>query len=183
MAAGSELNALLKQQKPKRLCCLGPPSPTIILLHSLAAGPACNSWLPPKLTAQKLLRSTLYYAGLRRWDAGTIFLDAVHPSPDLRPGSAFFQQAAAVGLGHSAALRHLLSRAAGRLGLPFRVPPPFAESVDLTVFAKLPPPRVRPALQYWLWEGGCQIHTSGCGGLSCVHPPLGLPCALQVKMT
>ena len=77
-----------------------------------------------------------------RWDAGTIFLDAVHPTPDLRPGSTFFQQAAAVGLGHTAALRHVLARACMRLGLPFEIPPPFAESVDLTMFAKLPPPRV-----------------------------------------
>ena len=92
---------------------------------------------------------------LHRWDTGTIFLDAVHPAPDLRPGSAFFQQAAAVGLGHTAALRHVLARACMRLGLPFEIPPPFAESVDLTLFAKLPPPRVRclPACPHALRVG------------------------------
>lgn len=77
-----------------------------------------------------------------RWDAGTIYLDALHPAPDLRAQGALFQQAAALGVSHQAVLRHVLGGAAARAGLP-SVPPPAPDSVDLTLFARLPPPRVR----------------------------------------
>lgn len=68
--------------------------------------------------------------------------DAVHPGLDLQPAGPLFRQAAEAGIGHAAALRHVLSTAARRADLP-ALPTPFADKMARTVFARLPPPRVR----------------------------------------
>ena len=77
-----------------------------------------------------------------RWDAGTILFDCVHATPDLSPTSILFRQAAELGISHEAALRNVLSNSARRAGLA-EVPPPIPQSLDDSVFLKLPPPRVR----------------------------------------
>ena len=77
-----------------------------------------------------------------RWDAGTILFDCVHATPDLSPTSILFRQAAELGISHEAALRSVLANSARRAGLT-EVPPPIPQSLDDSVFLKLPPPRVR----------------------------------------
>lgn len=67
----------------------------------------------------------------------------------MRPTSTLFQQAAESGLSHQALLRYLLSTALTRAGQP-PVPTPFADSLDRTLFAKLPEGRVRSPLHHLL---------------------------------
>ena len=71
--------------------------------------------------------------------------DAVHAALDLQPTGPLFAQAAEAGLSHQATLRHVISSAARRAGLP-AIPTPFAESIQRTIFMTLPPPRVRELL-------------------------------------
>ena len=52
-------------------------------------------------------------------------------NPSLEPTSVIFQQAADMGMSHSALLRHVLSRACIRAGLP-PIPPPFAQDITKT---------------------------------------------------
>ncbi|KAL3156643.1 hypothetical protein ABBQ38_000926 [Trebouxia sp. C0009 RCD-2024] len=61
----------------------------------------------------------------------TIYLSGVHASPVLEPTSIVFQQAADVGMSHCALLRHVLSRACVRAGLP-PIPPPIVQDVTET---------------------------------------------------
>lgn len=83
----------------------------------------------------------------RRWDTGTIMFDSVHAALDLQPTGSLFAQAAEAGLSHQATLRHVVSSATRRAGLP-AIPTPFAENIQRTIFMTLLPPRVsRP----WLY--------------------------------
>lgn len=83
----------------------------------------------------------------RRWDTGTILFDSVHAALDLQPTGPLFAQAAEAGLSHQATLRHVVSSATRRAGLP-AIPTPFAENIQRTIFMTLLPPRVsRP----WLY--------------------------------
>ncbi len=61
----------------------------------------------------------------------TVFFSGVHVNPSLEPTSVIFQQAADMGMSHSALLRHVLSRACIRAGLP-PIPPPFAQDITKT---------------------------------------------------
>lgn len=77
-----------------------------------------------------------------RWEAGTILFDCVHATPNLSPTGILFRQAAELGISHEAALRNVLANSARRAGLT-EIPPPIPQSLDDSIFLKLPPPRVR----------------------------------------
>ena len=61
---------------------------------------------------------------LRRLKVGSLVFTAVRPAPDLAPTSPLFQQAAELGLTHSAALRAIVAAAAVRAGRPPVAPAP-----------------------------------------------------------
>ena len=77
-----------------------------------------------------MISKTLIWCCFRHGES-TIFLSGVHAVPVLEPTSVIFQQAADVGMSHSALLRHVLSRACVRAGLP-PTPPPLAQDVTET---------------------------------------------------
>lgn len=54
----------------------------------------------------------------RRFPSGSVVFTAVRAVPDLSPTAPFFQQAAELGLSHTAALRLVVSAAAVRAGRP-----------------------------------------------------------------
>lgn len=66
-----------------------------------------------------------------RHGSSTIYLTGVHANPVLEPTSTVFQQAADVGMSHCTLLRHVLSRACVRAGLP-PIPPPIVQDVTET---------------------------------------------------
>ena len=66
-----------------------------------------------------------------RHGASTIYLTGVHANPILEPTSVVFQQAADVGMSHCTLLRHVLSTACVRAGLP-PIPPPIVQDVTET---------------------------------------------------
>lgn len=66
-----------------------------------------------------------------RHGPSTIYLTGVHANPVLEPTSIVFQQAADVGMSHCTLLRHVLSRACVRAGLP-PIPPPIVQDVTDT---------------------------------------------------
>jgi len=66
-----------------------------------------------------------------RHGSDTVFFSGVHVNPSLEATSVIFQQAADMGMSHSALLRHVLSRACIRAGLP-PIPPPFAQDITKT---------------------------------------------------
>ncbi len=66
-----------------------------------------------------------------RHGSSTVYLGGVHVSPTLEPTSVIFQQAADVGMSHCALLRHVLSRACVRAGLP-PIPPPLTQDITKT---------------------------------------------------
>ncbi|DBA99100.1 TPA: hypothetical protein ACH3X1_014234 [Trebouxia sp. C0004] len=68
---------------------------------------------------------------LCRHGPDTVFFSGVHVNPSLEPTSVIFQQAADMGMSHSALLRHVLSRACIRAGLP-PIPPPIAQDITKT---------------------------------------------------
>ena len=72
-----------------------------------------------------------------RHGSSTVYLSGVHVNPTLEPASVIFQQAADVGMSHSALLRHMLSRACLRADLP-PIPPPFAQDITKTALVSGP---------------------------------------------
>ncbi len=92
-----------------------------------------------------------------RWDTGTILFDCVHATPDLSPTSILSRQAAELGISHEAALRNILANSARRAGLA-EIPPPIPQSLNDSVFLKLPPPRVRLLIR----RAPCLTRCTGC---------------------